>query len=75
MAVVCTAVLGQPIRNAELAQRMGVPWVNDSDRDDHTNWGWPLTEIERVRPFQPATGAQGFWMWTPPEKAEGSINV
>lgn len=64
-SVICTAVLGQPIRDAELAKRMGVAWVNDSDRTEHSNWGWPLTEIERLVPFQPAKGAQGFWMWTP----------
>lgn len=62
-SVVCTAVLGKPIRNAELAERMGIEWANDSDRIEHSNWGWPLTEIERLEPFVPAKGAQGFWVW------------
>jgi hypothetical protein len=67
-SVVCTAVLGQPIRNAELATALGVPelfGLNDSDRDEHSNWGWPLTEIRRLQPPTPARGAQGFWKWTP----------
>ena len=61
--IVCTAILGQPIRNEELAAALGIPWVNDSDRDEHSNWGWPLTEIERVDPPVRATGKQGFWRW------------
>jgi len=63
--VVCTAVLGQSIRNAELAAKLGLPWANDSDRDEDSNWGWPLTEIRRLEPPTPARGAQGFWRWTP----------
>lgn len=62
-SVVCTAILGEPIRNADLAAKMGIPWANDSDRDEHSNWGWPLTSIERLEPFVPARGAQGFWTW------------
>lgn len=62
-SMVCTAVLGDPIRGADLAKRLGLPAVNDSDRDQHTNWGWPLTDIERLNPFIPARGAQGFWKW------------
>ncbi len=62
-SILCTAVLGEPVRNAELAAKMGVPWTNDSDRNGHSNWGWPLTDIERLEPFVPARGAQGFWTW------------
>lgn len=62
-SVLCTAVLGEPIRNAELAAKLGTAWANDSDRDGHSNWGWPLTDIERLEPFVPARGAQGFWAW------------
>ena len=65
-AVLCTAQLGVPIRNHQLAAAMGVDLINDSDRDEHTNWGWPLTEIERLEPFMPARGAQGFWTWRRP---------
>lgn len=62
-AVVCTAVLGQPIRDAELSAALSLPHLNDSDRDEHSNWGWPLTEIRAVEPPCPAVGRQGFWEW------------
>jgi hypothetical protein len=63
-SVLCLATLGQPIRDAELAVRLGLPHLNDSDRDEHSNWGWPLTGIERLEPFAPARGYQGWWTWT-----------
>jgi hypothetical protein len=65
-SVVCTAILGQPIRDAQLSRVLGlrVP-INDSDRDEHSNWGWPLSDIQPVEPFAPARGAQGWWTWTP----------
>jgi hypothetical protein len=49
-SVLCTAQLGQPIRASAYAARHG----RDSDRIDHTKWGWPLTAIERLEPFVPA---------------------
>jgi hypothetical protein len=63
-SVLCLATLGRPIRDADLAAKLGLPSVNDSDRDEHSNWGWPLTDIEILRPFVPARGAQGWWRWT-----------
>jgi len=62
-SVLCTAILGEPVRDAALAERLGTSFVNDSDRGEHSNWGWPLAEIERLEPFVPARGAQGFWTW------------
>jgi hypothetical protein len=62
-SVLCLATLGEPIRNEELAARLGLPWINDSDRNEHSNWGWPLTDIQRLEPFVPARGSQGFWRW------------
>jgi hypothetical protein len=59
--VLCTAVLGDPIRAPEYAKSRGI----DSDRIDHTKWGWQLGEIEPVIPMAPARGGQGFWSWTP----------
>lgn len=64
-SVVCTALLGSPINDAELEAELGLPVVNDSDRDEHTNWAWPLSDVQRLVPYQAARGAQGFWMWTP----------
>lgn len=81
-SVVCLATLGEPIRNDALAARLGLapdgdaiwsltgrigsPPLNDSDRDEHSNYGWPLTDIRRLEPFVPARGAQGFWIWRSP---------
>jgi hypothetical protein len=59
-SVLCTARLGQPIPAKLYAEGKGVA---DSDRIDHTKWGWPLTDIVVLEPFQPARGAQGFWAW------------
>lgn len=64
--VVGTAMLGVPILASEIsayAQR----FVNDSDRDQHANYGWPLSEVEPLTPPVPATGAQGFWTWSNPQ--------
>ncbi|MDB5415070.1 MAG: hypothetical protein JWR10_3405 [Rubritepida sp.] len=57
-AIVCTGVLGTPIRAGD------IPGLEaDSDRIDHSKWGWPITEIQRLEPPAPATGMQGFWTW------------
>jgi hypothetical protein len=61
-SVLCTAVLGEPINAPDYAASIGM----DSNRVDHTKFGWPLTEIEVVEPFVPARGRQGFWYWSGP---------
>jgi hypothetical protein len=67
-AVTCIATLGKPLRDAELFAAMGVDGpVNDSDRDEHSNWGWPLTDITPLEPPRPAVGSQGFWQFQVPE--------
>lgn len=69
-AVLGTAMVGQPLRDDALATHLGVKTlaesgspINDSDRDEHSNWAWPLSEIDRFRPMIPATGHQGLWVW------------
>lgn len=37
--------------------------LKDSNRTEHTNWGWPMLDVERLLPPVPARGAQGFWKW------------
>lgn len=66
-SVLCTAVLGRAIRNQALADALGVEFINDSDRNQHSNYGWPLTEIQRLEPPVPARGSQGWWNWNPGE--------
>lgn len=61
-SVIGTATLGAPRRAHDVAVEFGDP-VNDSDRDAHVNWAWPLSGIEPLEPIAPARGAQGFWTW------------
>ena len=65
-SVLCTATLGVPIRNEDLAARLGRAWVNDSERDENSIWGWPFSDIRRLQPYVPARGMQGFWSWKVP---------
>ncbi len=61
--VLATAVLGEPTPAWRIVGEFGGA-MNDSDRDAHSNWAWPVSE---VRPYQPpiaASGAQGFWRWS-----------
>lgn len=60
--VVGTAVLGEPVRADAIVGEFGGT-LNDSDRAEHCNWAWPLTDIVPCEPPVPATGAQGFWPW------------
>lgn len=59
-----TAVLGTPRIGTDIAEEFGVPRANDSSRDQHANWGWPLSDIEQWDMPIPARGAQGMWPWT-----------
>lgn len=59
-SILGTAVIGEPRRDAELLAEFGGP-VMDSDRAEHHNWAWPLSDIEHLEPFHPAKGALGFW--------------
>jgi len=64
-AVLGTAVLQEPFMNSErIAEEFG-GILNDSDRDNHANWAWPLVDIEPYDPPREARGAQGFWNWNP----------
>lgn len=65
-----TAVLGEPRNGIAIAEEFGVPRANDSDRDAHANWGWPMLDIEAWDEPVPMRGAQGFWTWRTPESAE-----
>jgi hypothetical protein len=61
-SIVGTAVLGKPRPAYEIAAEFGGR-VNDSDRDQHAMWAWPMLDVEPVMPVVPARGAQGFWWW------------
>lgn len=59
-SVLCTAILGEPRK----ASSIFAGDVADSDRIDQHVWAWPLTDIQPLEPFLPATGAQGWWTWS-----------
>lgn len=66
-----TAIVGEPRLGTEIAEEFGVPRANDSDRDEHANWGWPMLEIEPWETPIPMRGAQGFWNWPTPDQFMG----
>lgn len=37
--------------------------LSDSDRREHSNWAWPVSEIEHLETVVPIKGHQGFWNW------------
>lgn len=61
-SIIGTATLGEPRRAWEIAEELGGS-VNDSDRDEHANWAWPMIDPRPLDPIVPARGAQGFWDW------------
>ncbi|MCB2048538.1 MAG: ASCH domain-containing protein [Novosphingobium sp.] len=68
-----TVVLGEPRNGIDIAAEFGVPRANDSNRDEHANWGWPMLDIEAWPEPIPMRGAQGFWTWPTPEQFEGVL--
>lgn len=61
-----SAVLGEPRIGTDVAAEFGVDRANDSDRNQHANWGWPMLDVERWAEPIPMKGAQGFWNWPTP---------
>lgn len=67
-----SAIIGEPRLGTRIAEEFGVPRANDSDRDQHANWGWPMLEIEAWADPIPMRGAQGFWNWPEPDHIIGA---
>lgn len=63
-----TAIVGEPRLGTDIAAEFGVPRANDSNRDEHANWGWPMLEIEELPEPIPMRGKQGLWNWPTPEE-------
>lgn len=57
-----TVLIGDPVDGWTACERMGRP-VNDSDRSQHSNFGWPMLAITPWAAPVPCRGAQGFWDW------------
>lgn len=58
-----TAVLGAPQRANAILGEFGAP-IADSDRLQHCNWAWPLSDVRPCDDLSPVKGAQGFWDWS-----------
>ncbi|MFY9349109.1 MAG: ASCH domain-containing protein [Sphingobium sp.] len=58
-----TAIVGEPRIGTDIAEEFGVPRANDSDRDQHANWGWPMEAIQPWPAPIACKGAQGLWNW------------
>lgn len=64
-----TAIVGQPIEGMAAAKAINAMLFNDSDRHEHSNWAWPMLEVEAWEQHVPMRGSQGFWNWPTPEDA------
>jgi hypothetical protein len=60
--VLGTVRLGEPCRANQVMHEFGGRMANDSDRDEHFNWAWPMLDIHPIAPI-PARGFQGLWEW------------
>lgn len=60
-------ILGVPRNGIDIAEEFGLTRVNDSERDFHANWGWPVLDYEPWPEPIPMRGAQGLWRWPEPE--------
>lgn len=65
-AIICTARLGSARDGFEIASEFGMPQEarpNDSDRNQHANFGWPMLDVAAVVPPEPHRGQQGWSEW------------
>jgi hypothetical protein len=65
-ALLGTAVIGVPKLSAEVKPEWAA-LINDSDRLEHCNWAWPMTDIHRFAEPVVIAGHQGFWNCPIPE--------
>ncbi len=70
--IVATAVIGLCKPAYEIVGEFGAT-IGDSDRHEHMNRAWPLSDVRIIMPPEPARGAQGFWDWQFVEAHDGSV--
>ena len=61
-----SAIVGEPRNGIDIGVDFGAIKVNDSSRDYHANWGWPMLDIEQWPEPIPMRGALGLWTWPEP---------
>lgn len=67
-ALLGTATIGVPVLSAEVKPEWAAV-INDSDRLEHCNWAWPMTDIHRFDEPVHIGGHQGFWNYSIPAAA------
>jgi hypothetical protein len=65
-ALLGTARIGTPILSCDVKPEWAA-LINDSDRLEHCNWAWPMTDIHRFADPVMIAGHQGFWNCPIPE--------
>lgn len=60
-----TALVGAAVNAADIASEFG-GHINDSDREEHANFAWPLTDVQELVPPRQMMGLQGLWNWGGP---------
>ena len=66
-----TATVGVSRDGMEIARtEFGLNQVNDSDRNQHANWGWPMLDPKKWAEPIPMSGKQGLWNWPEPSDFE-----
>lgn len=65
-AILCSARVGDPVSGFDAVTGMGAV-INDSDRDQHANWGWPMLDVEEMLHLN-VSGKQGLWKWERPSR-------
>jgi hypothetical protein len=64
-ALLGTATIGKPILSCDLKPEWAA-LINDSDRLEHCNWAWPMSDISRFDEPIKINGHQGFWNFSMP---------
>jgi hypothetical protein len=64
-----TVLLGKPQKSYDLWPKE-FEGFSDSDREEVSNWAWPVSEIQHFEPVVPIRGHQGFWNWPYPVEAK-----
>lgn len=65
-ALLGTATIGTPRLSAEVKPEWATA-IGDSDRLEHCNYAWPMTDIRRFECPVHIGGHQGFWNYSMPD--------
>lgn len=57
--IVCTATIGEPMLSVD-AMPKWKKFLNDSDRLEHSQWAWPMLDVQPTEPI-PSKGGRGFF--------------